>query len=182
MSATHPAKQETIDLVKDRFARCASAVLLDFTRLDVASEGELRVAFRKAGVEFKVVKNSLVRLAVAGTPLDAAKFTDTLAGPTGIAWSTEDPSLAAKVVKEFRKDEIKAERLRVKCAVLEGQVMPAERVETVLASLPGKNEVRAMLLAQLLAPMQKLVMQLGAPGQNLAYALDARARQLDAGK
>jgi len=181
MSATHPAKQATIDAVRDRFAKCTSAVLLDFTRLDVASEGELRVAFRKAGVDYKVVKNSLVRLAVAGTPLETDAFTSTLAGPTAIAWSDEDPSLAAKVVRDFRKDEVKAERLRVKCAVLEGAVMAAARVETELASLPGKDEVRAMLLAQLMAPMQKLVMQLGAPGQNLAYVLDARGRQLESG-
>jgi len=181
MSATHTGKQETIDFVRERFENSASAVLLDFTRLDVASEDALRIEFRKSGVQYKVVKNSLVRRAVAGTPLETDAFTDVLAGPTAIAWSDEDPSLAAKVIKAFRKDEEKAERLRVKCAVLEGQVMAAARVETELASLPGKDEVRAMLLAQLMAPMQKLVMQLGAPGQNLAYVLDARQRQLGEG-
>lgn len=179
MPATQEAKEHAIALVRERFASSTSAVLLDFTGLDVAAEGELRLAFRKVGVDYKVVKNSLVRLAVAGTKLDVENFTGRLSGPTAIAWSREDPSLAAKVVKEFRKDEVRAERLRVKCAVLEGTVMAPERVETELASLPGKDEVRAMLLAQLLAPMQKLVMQLGAPGRNLAYALDARARQLE---
>ena len=87
----------------------------------------------------------------------------------------------AKVVKEFRKDEVIAQKLTIKCGVLENQLMAAARVETELATLPGKDEVRAMLLAQLLAPAQKLVMQLSAPGQNLAFALDARKRQLENG-
>ena len=75
-----------------------------------------------------------------------------------------------------------AQVLTIKCGVLENQVMAGERVESVLATLPGKDEVRAMLLAQLLAPAQKLVMQLQAPGQNLAFALDARKRQLEDGQ
>jgi large subunit ribosomal protein L10 len=74
-----------------------------------------------------------------------------------------------------------AQKLTIKCGVLENQLMAAARVETELATLPGKDEVRAMLLAQLLAPAQKLVMQLSAPGQNLAFALDARKRQLENG-
>jgi large subunit ribosomal protein L10 len=171
-------KTEKISAIREEFAKASSAVLLDFTGLDMASETQLRVAFRKAGITYKVLKNTLVRRAVAGTPLDGEAFFQHLAGPTGIAWSGEDPSAAAKVVKEFRKDEVRAQRLRVKCGVLEGTVMAGARVETEMASMPGKDEARAMLLAQLLAPMQKLVMQLNAAGQQLALVLDARARQL----
>jgi large subunit ribosomal protein L10 len=100
-----------------------------------------------------------------------------LVGQSAIAWSYEDPSVAAKVVKAFRSDEKLAEKLNVKCGILENTIMAAPRVETELASMPGKNEVRAMLLAQLMAPAQKLVMQLNAPGQNMALVLDARRRQ-----
>ena len=59
--------------------------------------------------------------------------------------------------------------------------MAGARVETELASMPGKDEVRAMLLAQLMAPAQSLLRQLNAPGQNLAFAFDARRRQLEEG-
>ena len=135
---------------------------------------------RKAGVDYKVVKNTLVKIALKGTPLaDALK--GQLKGQTGIAFSFEEPSAGAKVVKEFRKVEANAAKLQVKCGVLENAVMAGARVETELASLPGKNEVRAMLLAQLMAPMQKLVMQLNAPAQNAIFALDARKRQLEGG-
>lgn len=178
MSSTHAAKQEQIDLIKDRFARATAAVLLDFRGLNVARTTELRNRFRKAGVEYKVLKNTLIEKAVKGTKLDDAKFIANLVGQTGIAWSYEDPSAAAKVIKDFRKDEAVAARLAIKCGIVENTVMEGSRVETELASMPGKNEIRAMLLAQLLAPAQSLVRQLNAPGQNLSYALDARRRQL----
>lgn len=179
MSVTHAAKQEQIDLIKDRFARASAAVLLDFRGLNVAKTSELRNAFRKAGVEYKVVKNKLVAKAVKGTKLDDPKFTANLVGQTGIAWSYEDPSSAAKVVKEFRKDEAVAAKLAIKCGIVENTVMEGARVETELATMPGKDEIRAMLLATLLAPAQALVRQLSAPAQNLSYALDARKRQLE---
>jgi large subunit ribosomal protein L10 len=179
MSVTHAAKQEDIDLIKDRFARATAAVLVDFRGLNVAKTTELRNLFRKAGVEYKVVKNKLVQKAVKGTKLDDQKFLANLVGQTGIAWSFEDPSSGAKVLKEFRKDEAIAAKIAIKCGVIENTVMEGNRVETELASMPGKNEIRAMLLAQLLAPAQSLVRQLSAPGQNLSYALDARKRQLE---
>jgi large subunit ribosomal protein L10 len=182
MSATHAAKQEQIDLIKDRFARASAAVLVDFRGLNVAKTTELRNAFRKAGVEYKVLKNTLIEKAVAGTPLGDAKFLAKLVGQTGVAWSFEEPSAAAKVLRDFRKDEAVAAKLAIKCGVIENTVMEGARVETELASMPGKDEIRAMLLAQLLAPAQSLVRQLNAPGQNLSYALDARKRQLEEGK
>ena len=179
MRATHAPKKEQIDLIRDRFSRATSAVLISFRGLSVAKTTEFREQCRKAGVELKVVKNSLVKLAIKDTQLDSADFKKALVGETAIAWSYEDPSIGAKVVKDFRKDDVVATKVTVKCGVLENQYMAGERVETVLATLPGKNEVRAMLLAQLNAPAQKLLMQLMAPGQNLAFALDARKRQLE---
>jgi large subunit ribosomal protein L10 len=182
MSVTHAHKQEQIDLIKDRFARATAAVLVDFRGLNVAKTTELRNAFRKVGVEYKVLKNTLIEKAIKGTKLDDEKFTSNLIGQTGVAWSYEDPSAAAKVLRDFRKDEAVAAKLAIKCGVIENTVMDGPRVETELASMPGKNEIRAMLLAQLLAPAQALVRQLNAPGQNLSYALDARRRQLEEAK
>jgi large subunit ribosomal protein L10 len=179
MRATQQPKQEQIAAIRERFLRSTAAVLVGYRGLSSAQTTELRNQFRAAGVDFRVVKNSLVKLAVKDTKLDNAAFKNALAGETAIAWTYEDASIAAKVIKAYRKDELNAKRLTIKCGVLENQVMAAERVETELASLPGKNEVRAMLLAQLMAPAQKLVMQLSAPAQNLAFALDARKRQLE---
>ena len=178
MAATQ-TKDQQIEYLKDRFSRATSAVLVDFAGLTVSQATDLRNKFRKAGVDYKVVKNTLVKIAVKGTALDTDALKSNLKGQTGIAFSFEEPSAGAKVVKEFRSLEVNAARLQVKCGVLENAVMAGNRVETELASLPGKNEVRAMLLAQLMAPMQKLVMQLNAPAQNLNFALDARRRQLE---
>jgi large subunit ribosomal protein L10 len=175
-------KQQQIEAVRDRFSRAISAVLVDFRGLDVASATELRHEFRKQGVEYKVVKNTIVRLALQGTELENDdELRKNLTGPTGIAWSYEDPSAAAKVIKRFREQENKAEKLQVKCGVLDNSVMPAGSVESVLATLPSKDEMRAMLLAQLLAPTQSLLRQLKASSQNFAYLLDARKHQLEQG-
>lgn len=181
MSVTHAVKQEQIDQIKDRFARSTAAVLVDFRGLNVLKATELRNLFRKAGVDYKVVKNTLVEKAVKGTGLDQEAFLKNLVGQTGIAWSYEDPSTAAKVLRDFRKDEAVAARLAIKCGVIENTVMDGPRVETELATMPGKDEIRAMLLATLQAPAQSLVRQLQAAGQNLSYVLDARKRQLEEG-
>jgi len=174
-STIRPEKLQAVELVRERFSRAVSAVLLDFRGIDVLTISDLRNRFRDQGVEYRVVKNNLVKKALLGTSLEG-KLDEHLKGPTGIAWSFEDPSAAAKIVRDFRKEDV-GEKLGVKCGLLDETVMEGPRVETELASMPGKDEVRAMLLAQMMAPAQRLVQQLGAPAQNLAYALDAYRRQ-----
>ena len=178
MGSAREDKSKQVELIRDRFERATASVLLDFHGLDVKADTELRVAFGKVDVEYRVVKNTLVRRAIEGTALDNDEFRSQLVGQTSIAWSYEDPSAAAKVVKAFRMEEVHAECLQVKCGIIDNQLMEAKWVETELASMPGKDEVRAMLLAQLMAPAQSLVRQLTAPGQNLAYVLGARERKL----
>ena len=167
-------------MIRDRFSRATSAVLLDFRGLSVAKTTELRNQFRKAGVDFRVVKNSLVKIAIKDT---AARQRRVQEGARGRDRDRVDATRTRRSRPSWSRSSARTRRSRskltIKCGVLENQVMPGERVESVLATLPGKNEVRAMLLAQLLAPAQKLVMQLPAPGQNLAFVLDARRRQLE---
>jgi large subunit ribosomal protein L10 len=93
---------------------------------------------------------------------------------TGVAWSYEDPSAAAKVVTEFKKTN---EKLQVKAGLIEGQFLDKVQVETQLATMPGKNELRAQLLATFLAPAQTLLRLLNTPGQQLAVVLDAKRRK-----
>ena len=167
-----PAKQKIVDLVRDRMARMTSLVLTDFRGLKVSELTTLRDEFRKSGVEYRVVKNTLVKLAILGTPIESlAKY---LVGPTGLAWSYEDPSAAAKVIKAFRKTN---EKLQAKCGVIEAQILPAEAVHEVMAVMPGKQDVRAMLLSTLQAPAVNLIRLLAAPAQNLAYLLQAKTNE-----
>src|SRR5215831_3570199 len=130
-------KAKQIDIIKSKFDKMTSAVFVDFQSMTVEEVTKLRNDLRAKGVEYKVVKNKLVRHALSGAP-----------------WA------AAKVLKEFIKEN---EKLKIKAGLLEGQVLDAKGVENQLAALPGKNEARAMLLATLIAPAQRMVTLLNAP-------------------
>ncbi len=179
ISANRRAKMEIVDGLKVTFDKAMSYVMLGFKGLTVFQVTELRSAFRKAGVEYRVIKNSLIHQAMKDSGLaDDPSVGTALVGETGVAFSFEDPSIAAKVVRDFRKKDEKNEKLQVKLAVVDASVIPGDRVESDLASMPGKDELRAMLLATLQAPAQNLVAQLQAPAQNLVYVLEARRKQL----
>src|ERR1043166_5392087 len=96
-------KEQVVAEVKAKFDKMTSAVFVNFKGLNVEAVSKLREEFRKSGIDYRVVKNTLVRHAVAHHGW-AKKLDDTLVGMTGIAWSYEDPSAAAKVVKAFKKD------------------------------------------------------------------------------
>jgi large subunit ribosomal protein L10 len=181
VSSTRQGKTTLIGEVKGRFEKATSAVFLDYKGLNVESVTKLRADFRKAGVEYKVIKNTLVRHALKDSSY-GGKLDDVLVGMTGIAWSYEDPSAAAKVVKAFKKDAPEAgEKLKVKAGVIDGTVIDGNAVENQLATMPGKDELRAQLLATLQAPLSQFVMLLNAPAQNFVYLLSAKEREGDKG-
>jgi large subunit ribosomal protein L10 len=163
-------KETMVGSIKERFAKMTSAVFLDFKGLNVEAVTKLRDEFRKSGVEYRVVKNSLVRHAIKDHAW-AKGLDKTLTGMTGIAWSYEDPSAAAKVVKAFRRDHAK---LVIKAGLIEGTLLGGESVESQLATMPGKDELRASLLATMQAPLQQFLQQINAPLQNFVYLLKAR--------
>ncbi|WP_437938570.1 50S ribosomal protein L10 [Sorangium sp. So ce341] len=163
-------KEAVVGSVRQKFERMSSAVFLDFKGMNVEAVTKLRDEFRKSGVEYRVVKNTLVRHAIKEHPW-ANTLAKSLTGMTGVAWSYEDPSAAAKVVKAFRKDN---QKLQIKAGLIEGQILSGDAVETQLATMPGKDELRATLLATLQAPLQQFVQQLNAPLQNFAYLLKAK--------
>jgi len=168
-------KEKQITEIKTRFDKMTAAVLLDFKGMTVENATKLRSEFRKAGVEYKVVKNTLVKHAIKGSAY-AGKLDDALVGMTGIAWSYEDPSAAAKVVKAFKKDEA-GDKLTVKAGLVDGAILDAKAVTDQLANMPGKDELRATLLATLQAPLAQFVRLLNAPAQNFAYLLAAKENQ-----
>ena len=169
-------KQQAIDEIKDRFGRMVSAVLVDYQGLDVASVTNLRDQLRAASVDYKVVKNTLARLALKDEPF-APDLKEALIGMTAIAWSYEEPGAAAKVFKAFQKDN---DSLKVKAGVIDGRVIDGDTVVNQLATMPGKDELRAKLLATFQAPAQQFVQQLNAPALNFAYLLKAKEEKGDA--
>lgn len=175
-TSTKAGKNEVINEVKANFEKMTSVVFVDYKGMTVESATKLRARFRKAGVDYRVVKNTLVRHALAGQPYaDALK--GTLTGMTGVAWSYEDPSAAAKILRDFKKEAGDAAKLQVKAGILDGTVLDAKAVENDLASLPGKDELRAKLLATFQAPMQQFAALLQAPTQNFVYLLAAKERE-----
>jgi large subunit ribosomal protein L10 len=169
------AKDQMIGEIKGRFDKMTACVFLDFKGLTVENDTKLRAEFRKAGVEYKVCKNTFVKQALKDKAW-AKGLDDTLTGMTGVAWSYEDPSSGAKVLKAFMKDAA-GEKLKIKAGLIEGTILDAKGVEDQLATMPGKDELRAKLLATLQAPLQQFVALLQAPSQNFVYVLDARTRQ-----
>ncbi len=163
-------KQDTIEQLRDKFGRMTSAVFVDFNGLDVATVTQLRDDLRKADVEYKVVKNTLTKLALKDESY-ADDLNEALTGMTAIAWSYEEPGAAAKVFKNFRKDH---EDFVIKAGVIDGNVIDGDAVVNQLATMPGKDELRAKLLATMQAPAQQFVRLMQAPAQNFVHLLNAK--------
>lgn len=167
-------KREQVADIRERFSRMASAVVTDFRGLDVESMTALRDEFRKVGVDYKVIKNTLFGLAVKEETFVEA-LGPYLIGPTAVAWSYDDPAAPAKVAVGFAK---KNDKLKIKCAVLDGEVLDSDSV-IELSKMPGKEELMSTFLATLMAPAQGFVRLIAAAPTNFVYLLDARRRQLE---
>jgi large subunit ribosomal protein L10 len=170
-------KQEKItqiEEIKDHFSRMASAVVTDFRGLNVESMTALRDEFRKVGADYKVIKNTLFSIAVKEEDYHK-DLVEYLKNPTAVAWSYDDPAAPAKVVVDFRK---KNDKLKIKCAVLDGKVLDENGVEA-LSKMPGKEELLGTLLATFIEPSTGFVRLLVAAPTNFVYLLDARKRQLE---
>jgi large subunit ribosomal protein L10 len=171
MDRTQKAQQ--VAELKEKLGKSAALVLADYRGLTVPAVTNLREDFRKQQCEYKVYKNTLVKLAISGTPME--KMGKYLEGPTAIIFSWDSPSAAAKVAREFAKAN---DKFKIKGGYLEGNVLDDKGV-SASADLPGKDEMRAALLATLAAPATQLVRTLNAGAQNFAYVIDARRRALE---
>ena len=171
--------QEKIDRVatlQDKLERCSIAVTTNYTGITVNEMIDLRRQMRAAGVEFTVVKNTLMYLASEAAQRPQVK--DIVQGPTAVALGYDDPLDVAKAVSNYIRNARSS--LTIQGAVLgDGPVMQAPEVVR-LASLPPKPELLATLLGQLQAPLSRLAAVLNGPLQNFDGLIQARIRQLEA--
>ena len=145
-----------------------SAVAAEYRGLSVTQMTDFRAKARNEGVYVRVIKNTLARRAVEGTEFECLK--EALAGPLILAFSREDPGAAARVVKDFAKEN---EDLITKAVAIGGELYGAGDLER-LASLPNLDQARAMLLGVLTAPLGQFVRTLAEPHASLARVLGAR--------
>jgi large subunit ribosomal protein L10 len=161
-------KEAIIAEVAEKAARAVAMYFADFSKLTVAEETELRREFRKSGVEYNVVKNTLARKALQQlTGYD--RVYDKLVGPTGIAFSYDDPSTPAKIIKKYSE---KLGKFKLKAAVIEKQVYDATRLNE-LANMPSRKDMVAAILGSLQAPASGIVGAINAVARDLVYVLDA---------
>jgi large subunit ribosomal protein L10 len=168
-------KEENITALKAALGKATSLVLADFRGISVKSDTTLRREFRLNGCSYQVVKNTLLGIAVKGTPMEGIE--KMLAGPTAIAYSFEDPAAPAKIAAKVAKGE---EKFVIKGGYVDGKALDVKGV-VALSQLPGKNELRSTFLATLLAVPQNFVRLTIAAQQNFAYLLAAREEALGQG-
>lgn len=160
-------KETTVHELRAALLGARSAVLTDYRGLNVAEMTELRTLLGKSQVEYRVVKNTLARLASQGT--DLAPLAEFFRGPTAIAISRADPVAGPKLLAQFGKAR---PTFAVKAAVVEGKLVSAAEV-AALAVLPPREALLGLMLGAFQAPLRALVVVLHGQIRALATALDA---------
>lgn len=143
-------KREIVAEVKQAAASALSAVLADYRGLTVSEMTEMRAKARKSGVYLRVVRNTLAKRAVEGTQYEC--LNEAFVGPTLLAFSTDEPGSAARLIKDCAKDY---DALEVKALSIDGELLDAGQLDRV-AKLPTKDEAIALLMAVMQAPITKL--------------------------
>ena len=168
-------KIDRVSALAEKLERSTIAVTADYTGISVNEMNDLRRLMRANGVEFTIIKNTLMELAAEAA--NRPQFKEIVQGPTAIAFGYEDPLSVAKTIADFVRTT--RSPLAVRGAVMgDGPVMSAAEVNR-LASLPPKSQLIAILLSQLNAPMQRLLSVLNGPLQSFDGLLQARIRQLE---
>lgn len=166
-----PEKLEAVATVREKLSRSKSVIVTDYRGLTVAQMTDLRSRLRKEGVEYKIVKNRLAKIALREAGMD--DMDDYLKGTTALAFGIKDPVGPAKVLTAYAKDN---EKLKII-----GGLMDNQRLNTVaigeLAQLPSREVLLSRLLGSITSPVQKLAYGLNQTVAKVVYAFDAVARK-----
>jgi len=175
-------KSKLIESLKSDLSKAISIALLDYQGLTVENVTRLRREFKKAGVRYRVLKNTVIRHALKDGPYkslvgdlsptrkNSAKPNAAVRGMTGIAWSETDPAAPAKVVVKFRESlGDKNDKPKFKTGLVGGSLVD----EKTLEKMPGLKETQGHILGLVTAPAANLYMSLVGPGAMIAAVLEA---------
>ncbi|AMP21395.1 50S ribosomal protein L10 [endosymbiont 'TC1' of Trimyema compressum] len=159
-------KQVVVSEIKERLDSATSVVVADYRGLSVEEATELRKQLREAGVDFKVLKNTLVKRACNDAGIEGLE--DVLKGPTAIAFS-EDAVAPSKILFDFAKSH---KLLEIKGGLLEGKAVEIAQLKA-LAMLPSKEALLSQVAGAFAAPMQTMASLFAAPIRDLVGVVNA---------
>lgn len=161
-------KEQLVSEIQEQVSKAQGMFFTDFAGINVEEITKLRAEFRKSGIEYRVVKNTLAKKALQNvTGYD--KVYDKLVGPTGIAFAYTDAAAPAKIIQKFKE---KNDKFSVKVCVIEKQVYDGSRLKE-LAALPSRPEIVASILGSINAPVSGIVGVLNAVVRDVVGVLDA---------
>jgi large subunit ribosomal protein L10 len=169
-----PEKVAEVQAISERLRSAQSIVLADFTGLSVEKMTAFRALCRSKGIECRVVKNRLAKIAADGADLEILK--DFLQGPTALILGPESQVEPAKVAVDFAKDN---EALTIKGGIVDGASLDARQV-VALSQVPGRDELIAKMMGSMQSPLNGFVGTLMQVPAALCRALDAVAQQKQA--
>lgn len=172
-------KEQAVLEIKEKLDKAESIYLTDFTGLTVEETNQLRDEFFNAKVDYKVLKNTLVKKALAGEgkfSSQAEQISGYLKGPTGVIFTYDDPVAPAKIIKKFFD---KGEKPKLKMALVENQVYDSKKLNE-LASLPSKPEIISSIIGSLNAPVSGIVGAINAVLRDLASIVEEVAKKQNA--
>ena len=165
--STKAFKDEKIEKIKEKVDKAQVAILTNYQGLTVEEITKLRRSIQQGGGDYMVTKNTLTKIAIKDTPYEV--LSDSLKGPSAIAFGFEDPVSPAKALSKFIKDAKKGE---IVAAVLEGKLLTAQ-VAKALANLPTKEELYAKMLGCVNSPATGIVGSINAVMAQLTRAMAA---------
>jgi large subunit ribosomal protein L10 len=160
-------KQSVVGELKEDFAKAQAVFVTDFKGLSMESLGGLRRKVRSSGGDYKVTKNTLVKLASKGTPIE--NLDALMVGNNALGITTQDPAALAKVLQDFAKEQ---EKFVIKGGILGQRVIDPAQIKA-LAALPSKEVLLSTLLGTMQAVPTSFVRVLAAVPKKLLYALVA---------
>jgi large subunit ribosomal protein L10 len=176
MALTKNQKVQAVEEISELLEKSPIIYITNYSGLSVDQAGELRSRFREMGVQYKVVKNTLLKRAMDEKG-GFDELYDHLNGPTAVAFS-EDPAAPARVIKKY-VDDTRGERPQLKVAYIDGAVYQADALET-LAALKSKEELVGDIVGLLLSPITNIVGGLQAPASSLVGAIKTIAEKAEA--